>query len=176
MQIHPEDEDPETSAPPTEHASESAEPVVPREKRYRFSVGDCLDTGPVMNATNSMNPAYLRKYVADVTLCRANDSLLELYQKQDKLRAKVRYMFVFVHSHPQPLMCLLPAPQILVNRAIMKKYCGWSGSGQRTFDAAMKRLKELEKRVEDMNAKYGVMYSHKVRCCIYCFPVSVRVV
>ena len=48
----------------------------------------------------------------------------------------------------------------------MKKYCGWSGSGQRAFDAAMKRLKALELKVEGFNVKYGTLYSNKVCLCV----------
>jgi hypothetical protein len=41
-----------------------------------------VDSGPVLNVTNSGNPMYLRTYVAEVMLCHPNDSLLRLYHMQ----------------------------------------------------------------------------------------------
>lgn len=42
-----------------------------------------------MNATNSMNVAFLRTYIADVVLCYPNEALLLMYRHQQQLRDKV---------------------------------------------------------------------------------------
>jgi hypothetical protein len=63
-----------------------------KQRKFRYSIKDSLETGPVLNATNSMNPIFLRTYIADVKLCRPNEVLLRTYQSQQKLLAQVRPM------------------------------------------------------------------------------------
>ena len=54
-------------------------------------------TGPVTNVTNSGNPMYLRTYIAEVSLCQANDALLRMYHLQV---AKMRQVHVPVYPVP----------------------------------------------------------------------------
>lgn len=49
-----------------------------------------LDAGPVLRAANSGSAAFIRKYVADVTLVHRNQELLRLYQTHARLLEKVR--------------------------------------------------------------------------------------
>ena len=45
--------------------------------------------GPVLNVTNSGNPAYLRTYVAEVVLCNPQSALLRVYRRQVALTRQV---------------------------------------------------------------------------------------
>lgn len=60
-----------------------------KPRKFRYSIHDTLVSGPVMNATNSMNVAFLRTYIADVVLCYPNEALLLMYRHQQQLRDKV---------------------------------------------------------------------------------------
>jgi hypothetical protein len=60
-----------------------------KKRKFRYSIKDSLETGPVLNATNSMDPMFLRTYIADIKLCRPNEVLLHMYRRQQNLLAQV---------------------------------------------------------------------------------------
>lgn len=83
--------------------SESSEKA--KTKKFRYSIEDSLSSGPVLNATNSMNPVFLRTYVADVVLCREDEHLLELFRSEQRMRAKVRFLSNGIVTAPTVAQC-----------------------------------------------------------------------
>jgi hypothetical protein len=67
-------------------ATESDEPS---RRKFKYSVAEGLKSGPVLNATNTGQPMYLRTYIAEVVLCYANGSLLELYKAKRRMLMQV---------------------------------------------------------------------------------------
>ncbi len=85
---------------------------------------------------------YLRTYVADVVLCNPIDVPLAVFASQQDIRSSIR-----------------------VKRAIMKKYSGASGSGQRKFDAAMRQLRALETKVAQFDVQLNALAVHSSEVC-----------
>jgi hypothetical protein len=65
-------------------------PPSPSPVKYGIVNGCVPYVGPVLDASNSGNPVYLRTYVAEVSLCRQLRQSLQLFHKKCQLYDKVR--------------------------------------------------------------------------------------
>lgn len=159
-----------------EHLHSTGEDYSPTKmKQFKYKLEDCLTSGPVLNATNSMNPLYLCTYIADISLCHPNAKLLMLYKKQQNLRNQVRSAFgccLSSFSIPGLTVALLFCAwhvQIREKRAVMKKAKNMRvkmpPAQQRVFDRAGKRLSQLEKQVAQYDSQFGKLYSTNVSGC-----------
>lgn len=110
-------------------------------RKFKYDVHSNMTVGPVLNATNTGNPQYLRTYIAEVVLCNPIGNLLRSYQR-----------------HTSVLM------KLLRTRAAVKKYSKASvHRNKRAFQAANAKLAKLDKKVQSFNAKYAAKYNRNVR-------------
>lgn len=98
------------------------------------------DVFPVLDARNSGNAAYLRSWVAEVSLATANGTLIKRYQALKGLLDRIRHA-----------------------RAVVKKF----NTGSRFHDEkkkgkALKRLAAVERSLDKIDKKYSAQYKEQI--------------